>query len=493
MEKYFEPFRKQIIGTELRIKTPYHESIPLIYTDWTASGRMYQAIEDRMLKNIYPMVANTHTDTTDTGMAMTYAYHHAKEIIRQHVGAGQDDILLSCSSGMTGVINKFQRILGWKVHESHKNKIQLSDEERPVIFVTHMEHHSNQLSWSETLAEVVIVQPDDSGLVSLDNFRAAIQKYADRKVKVCAITSCSNVTGIYTPYMDIAEMIHHAGGLCFVDFACSAPYIHIDMHEDDAKERYLDALYFSPHKFLGGPGSSGILLFNKKLYKNRIPDIPGGGTVDWTNPWGGHKYLDNIEEREDGGTPSFLQTIRVAMCCKLKEEMGVENIERREKEINSIIWNELESIPNLHILAPQHKERQGIFSFYIDDLRYNLAVKMLNDKFGIQTRGGCSCAGTYGHYLLHVDEDTSKRITELINVGDNTLKPGWIRMSIHPTLTDEEIKYVCASIKNLAENFQDWKGDYEVDLFRNIIRHKNDACAKELTSELDACFEETYQ
>lgn len=489
MEQYFSNFRENIIGQNDTIRTPYHESIRIVYADWTASGRMYQPIEDRVLRKLLPFVANTHTDTNYTGSKMTYAYSKARQIIKSHVGANEKDVLVSTCSGMTGVVNKFQRILGLKLQESFRDRVQFSEEEKPIVFVTHMEHHSNQTSWLETIADVVVVAPNEDGLVCLENFEKAFEKYADRKRKIAAITSCSNVTGIITPYMEIAEIAHKNAGLCFVDFACSAPYIHINMHEDDEKGRYLDAIYFSPHKFLGGPGTTGVLVFNSALYKNKIPDHPGGGTVDWTNPWGGHKYTDNIEAREDGGTPAFIQTIRAALCMQLKEQMGVDKIQQREEELIDIIWKRMAKIENAHILAEQHKHRLGVISFYIDGLHYNLGVKLLNDRFGIQTRGGCSCAGTYGHYLFDVSEDQSNKITTEINSGNCSSKPGWIRMSIHPTMTNEEIEFIMDGIEQVAANFQEWGEDYTLDLIKGRIEAKDTRTANDLIQEVDDCFE----
>ena len=462
MEQYFSKFRKGIIGQNQTIKTPLNEAINLVYADWTASGRMYLPIEERIRQKLLPFVANTST-------------------------------YLSYIIGfMTGVINKFQRILGLKIHESFKESINISEEEKPIIFITHMEHHSNQTSWIETIGDVVVVPPDEKGLVSIENFQTTIEQYANRKIKIVAITSCSNVTGIMTPYMEIAQLIHKLNGSCFVDFACSAPYVSINMHPDDNSERYLDAVYFSPHKFLGGPGTTGILIFNKKLYLNTIPDNPGGGTVDWTNPWGEHKYVEDIEAREDGGTPAFLQTIKAAMCMQLKEEMGVGNIQKREGEILDIIWESLNDIPNLHILAEEHKERLGIISFYIDNLHYNLGVKMLNDRFGIQTRGGCSCAGTYGHYLLDVTHEYSQRITAQINIGNCSSKPGWIRLSIHPTHTNDEIKYMMEALKQLAENYQDWEDEYNIDYISGNIKHIETSSEVELENSINQCFTENF-
>jgi selenocysteine lyase/cysteine desulfurase len=485
LRMHFDHFRRNIIGINQSIRTPYHDSIPLLYADWTASGRLYSEIETAFIERIYPLVANTHTDTTDTGMAMTYAYHKAQAIIKAHVGAGKNDILISSDSGMTGVVNKFQRILGLKLHERFKDSFQMKEEDRPVVFVSHMEHHSNQTSWVETIAEVVVVPPNEEGLVDVKIFEKYLNQYSERKHKIAAITSCSNVTGIMTPYMDIAALVHRHGGYCFVDFACSAPYIDMNMHEDDSEGRYLDAMYFSPHKFLGGPGSSGILIFNDNLYTNRIPDHPGGGTVDWTNPWGQHKFIDNIEAREDGGTPAFLQTMRAAMSCQLKEQMGVEMIHAREKEILDRIWACFDQIPSLHILADNQRERLGVISFYIDDLHYNLGVKILNDRFGIQTRGGCSCAGTYGHFLLNVDPEYSREITDLISSGDCSTKPGWIRMSIHPTHTDEEIDFLCDAITSLAQYHKEWSEDYDVDFALGQIRHKTGDQIPEMMNEVN--------
>jgi len=334
-----------------------------------------------------------------------------------------------------------------------------------------MEHHSNQTSWLETMAKVEVIPPCPKGLFCMDNLKKLLEKYKDSTLKIASVTGGSNVTGIQTPCHEIAKVMHQHGGVCFVDYACAAPYVDINMHPKD-KEAYFDAIFFSPHKFLGGPGTSGVLAFNKKLYHNMIPDCPGGGTVSWTNPWGEHKYFENIEDREDGGTPGFLQTIKTALAIKLKEQMGVDRMLEREHEILHQVFSILEDVPNINILAPQHKNRLGVVSFYIDDLHYNLAVKLLNDKFGIQTRGGCSCAGTYGHYLLHVDQETSHELTDQISLGDLVRKPGWIRMSIHPTTTCDEIEYVCNSIKELTENFKDWSLDYNYNKHTNEFVHK---------------------
>ncbi len=469
LELYFNDFRKDIIGVDQAFTSPYGAQ-KIIYTDWTASGRLYRPIEEKLMNEFGPFVANTHTETTVTGTAMTLAYHEARHIIKHHVNANSDDILITDGTGMTGVVNKFQRILGLRIPENLKEFAAIPEEIKPIVFISHMEHHSNQTSWLETIADVVVIPADESGLFSIEALQVLLDKYKHRSFKIASITSCSNVTGIRTPYHEVAQLMHQHNGVCFVDFACSGPYVAIDMHPQ-APDAYLDAIFFSPHKFLGGPGTSGVLLFNKNLYKNNVPDCPGGGTVSWTNPWGEHKYIDNIEDREDGGTPGFLQVIKTALAIQLKEKMGVKNILAREHELVDYIFTTLNTLPNLHILANQHQDRLGVISFYIDELHYNLGVKLLNDKFGIQTRGGCSCAGTYGHYLLHVDQETSNQLVCQIATGDLIQKPGWIRMSVHPTTTTEEIQYVCESILALAKNHNIWSADYEYNPKTNEFNH----------------------
>ena len=471
LETYFSQFRNNIIGIDQDFESPYGTK-KITYTDWTASGRLYRPIEEKLINKFGPFVANTHTETTVSGTAMTMAYNQAKHIIKKHVNANQDDVLINTGTGMTGAINKFQRILGLKVPENIKSFVNIAEEDRPVVFISHMEHHSNQTTWLETIAIVEIIPQTECGLICLEGFKDLLEKYKGRAVKIASITSCSNVTGIRSPYHTMAKMIHEYNGVCFVDFACSAPYVSIDMHPADEAES-LDAVFFSPHKFLGGPGTSGVLIFNKKLYRNMVPDCPGGGTVSWTNPWGEHKYITNIEDREDGGTPGFLQVIKTALAIQLKEKMGVDNILKREHELLEYLFAEFEDVENLHVLAKQHQDRLGVVSFYINKLHFNLGVKMLNDRFGIQTRGGCSCAGTYGHFLLHVDQATSNALTERITLGDLLDKPGWIRMSIHPTTTNSEIAFVCESIKEMAANHKEWALEYDYNKDTNEFIHKN--------------------
>ncbi|MBA6291761.1 aminotransferase class V-fold PLP-dependent enzyme [Colwellia sp. MB3u-70] len=458
LENYFLPFRQHIIGQDLQHQIN-GQQLDIIYADWTASGRLYQPIEDYLTQELGPYVANTHTETNLTGSAMTHAYHDAQHIIKRHVNACDNDVLITAGAGMTAVINKFQRILGLRIPERMQTQVVFAENDRPVVFITHMEHHSNQTSWYECDVTLEIVEPDSQGLPSLTHLELLLEKYQNRKVKIGSFSACSNVTGIKTPYYQLAEIMHQHGGLCFVDFAASAPYVDIDMHPSNPKQA-LDAIYFSPHKFLGGPGSSGVLVFNKALYKNKVPDHPGGGTVTWTNPWGKHSFFNNIELREDGGTPGFLQCIKTALAIKLKDAMGVENIQQREAQISQYVMDNLAKNVHVVMLEPNIRQRLAIVSFYVPGAHYNLVVRLLNDKFGVQTRGGCSCAGTYGHILLKVDQDTSSKITQQIDSGDLAEKPGWIRASFHPTTSDKEVAFVVEAINQVTENIALWSKEY---------------------------------
>ncbi len=482
LEEYFAPFRERVIGYDKEFESPFGTQ-KIVYADWTASGRMYKGIEDRFQNEILPLVANTHTETTVTGTAMTQAYHLAKKIIKKHVNAGEKDVMLFSGSGMTGAVSKFQRILGFKYSDhleeflkddkwSPEEGIPLDESKLPVVFITHMEHHSNQTSWLETIAVVEIIAPNEEGLLDLNDLAQKLEKHKHRRLKIASITGCSNVTGIKTPYREVAKMMHDVDGYCFVDFACSGPYVDINMHPDN-EEEHLDAIFLSPHKFLGGPGTPGVVVFNSELYNNKVPDQPGGGTVTFTTPWGTHGYFDDIETREDGGTPPFLQGIKTAMAVKLKEEMGVEKILKREEELLEIVFDRFDQMPEVILLANQHRDRLGVISFYVEGFHYNLFVKMLNDRFGIQTRGGCACAGTYGHILLNVNRELSDQISCEIEQGNNSEKPGWVRMSIHPVMTNKEVEYIMDSIEETIKNRTEWSKEYNYNPASNEFTHKD--------------------
>ena len=469
LEAHFAKFRQGIVGNDLEYSTPFGTQ-KMIYADWVASGRLYGPIEERMLKVIGPWVSNTHTETSEGGQLMTKAYHKAQQIIKEHVNAGPQDVLITSGFGMTGVLVKFQRMLNLKAPEKNLYGEFVFHGKRPVVFITHMEHHSNHTSWYHTVADVEVIPPGKDLLVDPDNLRQLLKKFADRPLKIGSFTACSNVTGIETPIHEMARIMHEADGYCFADYAASAPYVDINMHPADPMEK-LDAVFFSPHKFLGGPGTSGVLVFDSALYHCKVPDAPGGGTVDWTNPWGEYKFIDNIEIREDGGTPGFLQAMRTALSIRIKNEMNTALIREREEELVALAFRELCCIPGVHILADNQKKRLGIISFYIEGMHFNMVVKLLSDRYGIQMRGGCACAGTYGHFLLDVSHEKSKQITDLITHGDLSQKPGWIRLSLHPTMTNDDLLYIIDAIKQVSVHHPEWKKDYLYNKHTNEFIH----------------------
>lgn len=473
LQQYFEKYRKNTIG--YNFEHPFESGQkPIVYADWAASGRLYRPIEEFISNTLGPYVANTHTETTLTGTVMTHAYHQAHSIIKKHVNAGPDDQLLFAGFGMTAVINKFQRILGFRVPERYREQFALTGNERPLVIITHMEHHSNQTTWVECLCDVEIIRRNEDGLPDLDHLREILRANKNRQFIIGSFSACSNVTGVLTPYHQMAEIVHEYGGYCFVDFSASAPYVEMNMHPRNEKQS-LDAIFFSPHKFLGGPGASGVILFHKSLYRNTVPDHPGGGTVLWTNPWGGHHFFEDIEIREDGGTPGFLQGIKAALAIRLKEEMGIGNLLEREHQLKERLMERFSEIPSLHILEPGQRQRVGFISFYVKGVHHNLIVRLLNDRFGVQTRGGCSCAGTYGHILLNINYDESKRITDMIDLGDLSEKPGWVRISLHPTMTDAEVEYIADSVEEIIQHHEQWKEDYRFNTHSGDFEPLNDS------------------
>ena len=471
LESYFSEFRKNTVGYYKHFPT-YYGTQRMIYADWTASGRLYKPIEDRITNTFGPYVGNTHSESSATGKTMTKAYELARENIKKHVNAHKNDILVISGYGMTSAINKLQRILCLKTMGSSDLFNSTSPSSRPLVIITHMEHHSNYVPWLECNVDLVTIRPDANGLVDLNYLEMLLKKFRNRPLKIGSFTACSNVTGIQTPYHEMAKLMHLYGGICLVDLCACAPYCNINMHPEDPMEK-LDGIFLSPHKFLGGPGSPGILIFDSALYHTHSPDNPGGGTVEWANPWGEYSYVSDIEVREDGGTPGFLQTIRASMCMDLKNKMKVECMLKREEQLTDLLLSELSGIDRVHILQDNVWNRIGIISFCVKDIHYNLIVKILNDHFGIQTRGGCTCAGPYGHYLLNIDKAYSKKITSEIDKGNLSGKPGWVRISIHPMMTNQEVGYIVAALKEVIKKINRFEKDYVFDSESGEFINKN--------------------
>ncbi|MGB5819304.1 MAG: aminotransferase class V-fold PLP-dependent enzyme [Saonia sp.] len=452
LELYFKHFRKHIIGQRQHYKN-FGGERGLLYADWAAGGRLYWPIEETMLHKVAPWVTNTHNLASAIGTTMTRAYQKATQKIKEHVNANADDILISCDIGIAEGMTKFQSILELRIPDRLRVFTQLPLAACPVVFMSHMEQYGTYTSWSETICKTVIIPNDKDGRIDLHQLKLLLRQFPDR-TKIVSVAACSHLTGIETPYHKIAGLAHEHGAVCFVDFTYSAPYSDMDMHPNDTE--YLDAIIFSPHKFLGGPGSCGVLVLNKNLIPNKIPDIP----EESTHTLNDHPYKIHLEDSEDAVTPRFLQTIRVALAIKLKEEMGTEYMKTRGRQINKLVFRRLYKVKKLQILAEKNQERIPFFSFNIDGLHQHIVAHLLNDKFGIHVGNSYSCTGVYNQYLMNIGKKDSVRIPKE-SERDHTLeRTGWVRVSLHPTVTDWEIAQICHAIRSIAANGQEWKKEY---------------------------------
>ncbi len=465
LESYFQYFRSGIIGSDYMFDSLGFKH-QMLYADWIASGRMYRPIDLKIMNDLGPIMANTHSFSSESGKLITYHYQEARAIIKKHVNASVNDVLVTTGTGMTGALNKLLRILDLPQKGKNSTSNFTGSNDKPVVFLTHMEHHSNQAAWFELNVDVVILPPSDDLLVAPSQLEKVLEQYQDRTLKIGAFTACSNVTGIKSNYHELARIMHKNKGLCFIDFAASAPYVRINMRPKKTEEK-LDAIFFSPHKFLGGPGSCGILLYDKNLHKKLVPDNPGGGNVKWTMPCGTLSYHKDLEVREDGGTPGIVQTVRAALAIKLKEQMNTSLIKQREQELLSLFHNEFKNNDNILFLGAPDVDRIGCVAFNLKNIHYNLVVRLLNDRYGIQVRGGWSCASTYAHYLFKISFEQSKSIMNAIDSSDLSSKPGWVRISLHPTMLDKEVLRITDAIKEIILNYKKWETDYRYDSSTN--------------------------
>lgn len=481
-ERLIDTIRASIIGDDRVLDGPYGPR-RLTYADYTASGRSLTFLEKYIQQEVLPLYANTHTETSGTGLQTTRHREEARQIILDAVGGTSDDVVLFCGSGATGAINKIVDILNLRLPKDldarHGFSSQIAGKERPVVFIGPYEHHSNELPWRESIADVVVIHEDADGRVSLKELEEKLQEYEQRPLKIGSFSAASNVTGIGSDTRNIAALLHRYGALSFWDFAAAAPYVQIEMNMADDSDHghltYKDAIFLSPHKFIGGPGTPGVLVVKRRLLTNRVPSSPGGGTVAYVNEEE-HRYLDCPIHREEGGTPAIVESIRAGLVFQLKEAVGAELIQKKEKDFQRraiTSWSENE---NIHILGNLDAWRLSIVSFMIRHegryLHHNFVVALLNDLLGIQARGGCSCAGPYGHRLLGIDLAKSKEFEREIMRGCEGIKPGWVRVNFNYFISETTFQFLVDALHLVANEGYRLLPDYCFDPTKGTWHHK---------------------
>jgi selenocysteine lyase/cysteine desulfurase len=468
-ETFLARVREGVIGADVVLETP-EGSHRLRYFDWTASGRFHREVEEALNTRVLPFMANTHSETSATGRLMTRWYEDALRRIGAYVGATDDDVVLPVGSGSTGAVNRLIQVMGLRIPSELEDRYEMSRlvpvDQRPVVFRSSMEHHSNDITWRETIAETVYVPFDDRGRISVTALDELLQGYRSRPNKIGTFSAASNVTGIRNDCHELARVLHRHGAWAFFDYAAAGPYVDIDLHPRGASgkpddETRLDAVFLSVHKFLGGPRAPGLLVANRRLFSNRVPAEPGGGTVLYTSPTE-HVYLRDTSHRETGGTPPIVGAIQAGLAFDLKHALGTKRIARVEHAYLNRALAEWRSEPGIELLGDLDVERLGIVSMIFHGLHHNYAVALLNDFFGIQARGGCMCAGPYGHELLDIDPTVSARIRRLLEEGHCGVKPGWARVSFSPVTSETEFQTLLEAVRFVCRDGRRHLGSYEM-------------------------------
>jgi selenocysteine lyase/cysteine desulfurase len=474
-----ETIRESVIGEDEAVMGPFGPR-RVTYADYTASGRALGFIERYIQDAVLPLYGNTHTESSGTGLQTTRFREDARRIIRAAVGANEDYAVIFVGSGSTAAINRMVDILNLRLPADLDDRFGLSslipESGRPVVFIGPYEHHSNELPWRESIAEVVVIHQDLDGHVDLAALEAELQRHAGRPLKIGSFSAASNVTGIITDVSAISELLHRYGALSFWDFAAAAPYVEVQAAPGEpGSGAYMDALFISPHKLVGGPGTPGVLVARRELIKNRVPGMPGGGTVAYVNPTE-HRYLADVEQREEGGTPAIVESIRAGLVFQLKQAVGHHLIRELEDSFIRRAIERWRGNPNLEILGNPDLDRLSIVSFVVRHqgryLHHNFVVAVLNDLLGIQARGGCSCAGPYGHRLLGIDIERSHQFEREIARGCEGIKPGWVRVNFNYFISESVFEYILDAVDLVASDGWRLLPDYRFDRASGLWQHR---------------------
>ncbi|OQM74624.1 aminotransferase class V-fold PLP-dependent enzyme [Manganibacter manganicus] len=445
-----------LIGKDAMVDGPFGPK-PLVYADYVASGRALMQVERFVLEQVLPYYANSHTEASYCGGFITRLRREARAAIAACCGAGASHAVIFTGSGATAGLNRLCSLFGIGPGT--------------LVLIGPYEHHSNILPWRESGAEVIEIPEAAGGGLNLDLLAETLaQAGKDRRV-VCAFSAASNVTGILTDVAAVTRLAKAAGARIIWDYAGGGPYLPIAMTPEAGAE--IDAVVVSPHKFLGGPGASGVLLVRRDAVVSTRPTWPGGGTVRFVSPTA-HDYSGSLEAREEAGTPNVVGDIRAALAFLVKDAIGAETMQRRNRKLAARAIAAWSGVKQLELLGSLTAPRLPIFAFRMRDgrgghIHQQLVTRLLSDCFGIQARGGCACAGPYVHRLLGIGPAESESMRQAILAGNEIAKPGFARLNFSVLLSDEKVAFILDSVTRLATDASQHTGRYDFDRTRAIF------------------------